>query len=231
MVIGTEYEGALAVPKLPGRREQAAERRRQLILIAGQLIEEGGAEAATIPGAALRAGCARTLVYRYFASREALLMAVLESYFERLEDRISEADLREAVAALVEPGAAQDPDAARPLIALCWDALSAAGLGGAILRSAPLLTPRLSEAVDVSRRVFERRFTEPLQQAGLSSIEAETAVDAMIAGFVRLALRARNGELSREEGIDLHARATIGLIGGLLRGRVRATPPTPTDTR
>ena len=65
-------------PRLPSRREQAAERRRQLVRVASRLIEEGGVESLTLPGTSERAGCARTLVYRYFASREDLLMAVLE---------------------------------------------------------------------------------------------------------------------------------------------------------
>jgi AcrR family transcriptional regulator len=206
-------------PRLPSRREQAAERRRQLVEVASRLIEEGGVESLTLPGTSERAGCARTLVYRYFASREDLLMAVLESYFERLDGWLSEPEQRRAVARLVEASDPLDPGSIRSLVALCWDALAAAGLGGAILRATPLLTPRLLALVGESRRRLERRFTDPLLAAGLSTLEAETAVDVMIAGFVRLALRAREGEISRDAGIDLHARACAGLIAGLLPDR------------
>jgi AcrR family transcriptional regulator len=209
--------------RLPSRREQAAERRRQLVEVASRLIEEGGVESLTLPGTSERAGCARTLVYRYFTSREDLLMAVLESYFDRLDGWLSEPEQRRAVGDLVgadEPG---DPDAMRSLVAFCWDALTAAGLGGAILRATPMHTPRLRTLVAESRCRLERRFTDPLCAAGLSPLEAETAVDAMIAGFVGLAVRAREGEISRSSGIDLHARTCAGLIGGLLRD------PTPSE--
>lgn len=65
------------------------------------------------------------------------------------------------------------------------------------------------------RARHETRFTEPLCAAGLSADAARIAVDAMIASFVGLALRARAGEIGRDEAIAIHARATVGLIRGL----------------
>jgi AcrR family transcriptional regulator len=204
---------------IPSRDEQAGERRRQLVRIASDLIEEGGVDAVTLPRVTERAGCARTLVYRYFASREELLVAVLRDYFERLDARLPEAEQRAAVAALVSSPAGVDHGAVRELVALFWDVQVAAGLGGAILRTTPRLNPQIEALVDESRRTYERRVTDPLRDAGLGEAEARVAIDSMIASFVGLALRWRAGEIDRGSAIDVHARATVGLVRGLLEAR------------
>ena len=207
-----------AVRTLPPRDEQAAERRRQLVRIASDLIEKGGVDAVTLPRVTAKAGCARTLVYRYFASREALLAGVLDDYFERLDAAIPAVDERTPAAVLAAAGgrAGADPRALRDIVELLWDVQIAAGFGGAILRATPHLSPSLRALVDAAHARHERRFTEPLRAAGLSADEARVALDAMIASFVGLALRARAGALRKADAIDIHARATAGLIRGLL---------------
>ena len=211
-----------AVRHLPPRDEQAAERRRQLVRVASDLIEKGGVDAVTLPRVTAAAGCARTLVYRYFASREALLAGVLDDYFERLDARIPEAAQRAAAEALADAdGRAGSSDAVREMVALLWDVQIAAGFGGAILRATPHLSPSLRALVDASHARQERRFTDPLRAAGLTADEARVALDTMIASFVGLALRARAGALGRREAIDIHARGTVGLIRGLLDRKSR----------
>jgi AcrR family transcriptional regulator len=208
-----QRKGAAA---LPPRDEQATERRRQLVRIASDLIERGGVDHVTLPRVTEVAGCARTLVYRYFASREALLAGVLDDYFERLDARVPEAAQRAAAAALADASGRARPDAVYEMVEMLWDVQTAAGFGGAILRATPHLSPSLRALVDASHARQERRFTEPLRAAGLSADEARVALDAMIASFVGLALRARSGALRRADAIDIHARATVGLIRGLL---------------
>lgn len=205
-----------AVALLPPRDRQADERRRQLVHVASDLIEEGGVDAVTLPAVAERAGCARTLVYRYFASREDLLAGVLRDYVERLDARLPERAQRAAVETFLAASAGADPAPLRELIAAFWEVQVAAGLGGAILRAMPPSSPQLESLIDDSRRRFERRITAPLRAAGLSENESRVAVDVMIASFVGLALRWRAGEIAAEEAIDIHARATVGLIRGLL---------------
>ena len=208
-----------ALRQLPKRQEQAPERRRQLVRITSDLIEEGGVDAATLPAVTERAGCARTLVYRYFASREALLVGVLRDYFERLDARIPQSEQRAAVTAFVAKGRRADFREAHELVTVFWDVQVAAGLGGAILRASPLLNPQVRALVEDCRRRYERRFTDPLRAAGLSAIESRVALDSMIASFVALALRWRAGEIDRGEAIDVHTRATVGLVRGLLAAR------------
>ena len=200
------------------RDAQADERRRQLVRIANDLIEAEGVDAVTLPRVTELAGCARTLVYRYFASREELLVGVLRDYFERLDARISAAEQRAVVASFVAKPSVADAGL-RELIAVFWDVQVAAGLGGAILRTVPRLNAQTEALVDESRRTYERRFTDPLRDAGLGEIESRVALDSMIASFVGLSLRWRAGEIDRETAIDVHTRATVGLIRGLLEGR------------
>ena len=202
--------------RLPPRDEQAAERRRQLVAVASELIEKSGVDSVTLPRVTAAAGCARTLAYRYFASREALLAAVLDDYFERLYAAVPEADRRAAAAVLAAAGKGERPRALREMVEVLWDVQIAAGFGGAILRATPHLSPSLRALVDAAHARHERRFTDPLRAAGLTADEARVALDAMIASFVGLALRARAGALRKADAIDIHARATAGLIRGLL---------------
>jgi AcrR family transcriptional regulator len=216
------------VAVLPPRDEQAVERRRQLVRIASDLIEEGGVDAVTLPRVTERAGCARTLVYRYFASREDLLVGVLRDYFERLDARMPEAEQRAALDAFLADVDRADQTQIRELIAVFWDVQVAAGLGGAILRATPRLNPQIAALVDESRRTYERRITDALRGAGLGAMDAQVALDSMIASFVGLALRWRAGEIDRDAAIAIHARATVGLVRGLLGSRVAVAAPAKT---
>jgi len=202
-------------PPFPARDAQARERRRQLVTIARDLLEREGIGAVTLPRVTELAGCTRTLAYRYFASRDELFAAIVQDYFERLDAALPEAEQRTAIAAFVQSCLGDQPDDARALLALLWDAQMAVGFGGAVLRATPIVSPRLRVLIEDLRARYEGRFTDPLRDAGLSPDAARIAVDAMIASFVGLALRARAGEIERDEAIAIHTRATVGLIRGL----------------
>jgi AcrR family transcriptional regulator len=204
---------------LLSRDEQALERRRQLVRIASELIEEAGLDAVTLPRVTERAGCARTLVYRYFASREELLAAVLHDYVERLDIRLPAAELRVALDRALADVRRGDVGAIRELVAIFWEVQMAAGLGGAILRAALRVHPEIEVLIAQSRRASERRIGDGLRAAGFGALEAQVAIDALIASFVGLALRWKAGEIGREKAIDLHTRVTVGLVRGLVADR------------
>jgi AcrR family transcriptional regulator len=218
-----------ASPRLPAREDQARERRRQLVAIAKALIEEEGPDAVTLPRVTERAGCARTLAYRYFASREALLAAVVGDYFERLDARLPEAEQRATTLAVLRANARGEPGPARELVELFWDVQVGAGLGGAILYTNPLPSPQLRELLAQEPcAAYERRFLEPMVEAGLSPAEARAALDSMTASFVHLIIRERSGELSRDAAIDLHVRLTTGLMRGLFESSTTAAQSSST---
>jgi hypothetical protein len=152
---------------------------------------------------------------------------VLRDYFERLDARMPVKQQRAALDSFLARIADDDQRPIRELIALLWDVQIAAGLGGAILRATPRLNPQLATLVEESRRTYERRITDPLRKAGLSSTDAQVAVDAMIASFVGLALRWKAGAIGRDAAIDVHARATVGIVRGLLLATDRTMTPAP----
>lgn len=80
------------------RLSEASRRSRQELLLqaARQCFAELGFEAASIAGIARLAGVSDGLLYRYFADKRALMLAVLAQFFEELIARASSAVAREA---------------------------------------------------------------------------------------------------------------------------------------
>lgn len=58
--------------------------RRALLMAARQMVEEGGAQALTLRGAAQKAGVSAAAPYRHFADRDALLAEVIIEGFDEL---------------------------------------------------------------------------------------------------------------------------------------------------
>ncbi|MEO0680606.1 MAG: TetR family transcriptional regulator [Pseudomonadota bacterium] len=87
--------------------EAKAERRRALLSAAGALLDEGGHEAVTLAAIAERAGVVKSGVYRYFESREEILMRLMAAGLQDMAQEIEAAlprldgsDDVEAIAAL-----------------------------------------------------------------------------------------------------------------------------------
>jgi len=81
-----------SVPELgPGRGAQTVrgEKRRDLILeVASRLFAENGFDRVSINEIGLAAGITGPAIYRYFASKEALLVSVYESLYQRFGEGI-----------------------------------------------------------------------------------------------------------------------------------------------
>jgi AcrR family transcriptional regulator len=81
-----------AVPELgPGRGAQTlrGEKRRDLILkVAAQLFAENGFDSVSINEIGIAAGITGPAIYRYFASKEALLVSVYKRLYERFRDGV-----------------------------------------------------------------------------------------------------------------------------------------------
>lgn len=72
----------------PVRRRLSPEhRRRQLLTVAYQLLDELGPQGVKISEVAARAGVSRPLVYRFYANRTELLVAVLDDFEDALSTR------------------------------------------------------------------------------------------------------------------------------------------------
>lgn len=190
--------------------EPHAERRRQqLVRAASLVIETDGVDSMRMPRVAEAAGCARSLVYHYFPTREDLFVAVIEHFYERLADRL---DIDAQVAGM---RSLLDREAARPFLEALWDTVAEVGAGGIILRASPRIGAALNERLaEVSER-FDRRWIAPLMDLGLAEIEAALVLRSAMAVHTELLERHRADEVSREDALVLGQRALAALVTGL----------------
>ena len=101
--------------------EQAERRRKQLIAVVAHLVVTRGVAEVSHASVAKVAGCARSLVYRYFPRQEDLLYSLLSGFSENLGARMTLAEESAGVLGLaaVRPGSIPlaDPAAVRPDVA------------------------------------------------------------------------------------------------------------------
>src|SRR5262245_37060945 len=80
--------------KPPGLRLPAAERRRDLVRAAAGLLSTRGVDGVQFADVAAAAHVTRPLVYRFFASRSELIIAVLEDFARELTERFGRGAMR-----------------------------------------------------------------------------------------------------------------------------------------
>ena len=69
----------------------AIQRREQLLVLAAEIVGRDGASALTMERLAERAGVTKPIVYRHFANRGALVKAMVEAAWQRLDDAVAKA--------------------------------------------------------------------------------------------------------------------------------------------
>ena len=187
-------------------------RRKQLVRVAAHVIEEEGIDSLRMARVAEVAGCARTLVYRYFPSREDLFLAVISEFYEQLEERMPPDVQMANMRSLGEAAAAL------PLLEAIWDTTETTGTAGLILQASPRLGAQLGAQLDPERERFEARWVGPLRAAGLGEIEATLVVKSAVTLLAELIDRWRHDEIEREAAIEIGQRTLTGLITGLVAG-------------
>jgi AcrR family transcriptional regulator len=75
----------LLLPARPPKQERSRLTLHRLLSAAEALLNEGGLDAATVPNIAEAAGVSVGVVYRRFPDKDALLRAVYERFFEKME--------------------------------------------------------------------------------------------------------------------------------------------------
>ena len=73
------------LPSRPPKQERSRLTLHRLLSAAEALLNEGGLEAATVPAIAEAAGVSVGVVYRRFPDKDALLRAVYERFFDRIQ--------------------------------------------------------------------------------------------------------------------------------------------------
>ena len=208
---------------LPQLESQGERRRAQLVAITAHLVVTRGVDFVSHATVAAAAGCARTLVYRYFPTREDLLVSIPETYAAIYASRIGADEAAASIHAAANARRGQTPATTHRLAERIW-APEDWNPTALELRMAMLVitTDRdiARDLHDGSGRVEPLTNSElraPLRQLGLSDIEITIVRDAMLAGYHRAVAAALAGTITREEAIDLTCRVNLAAIRMFLR--------------
>ena len=189
--------------------EQAARRRAQLIRVVAHLVVTRGVDAVSHASVAELAGCARSLVYRYFPQRADLLYALLATFESELNARFSFEDVIAGVLALkdVRPGTVPAPR--RDFVEKLWTeedwerpTLEFRLACVILMRDSSLNAVLGAHRVELQESM-ERRLLGPLQGLGLTSIEAWIVVDAMLSVMHHVTRAVWAGEATPGEAVEL----------------------------
>jgi AcrR family transcriptional regulator len=199
----------------PARRRRLPpdERRRDLLRVAGDLLSEAGVDGLQFGEIAAAAGVTRPLVYRFFPTRRALILAVLEDYAADLTERFGRGAMRSI------PGS--NPEVARVFVEAVCDTIEARGAGPWHLLDSkgpdPEIAQRGQEIIDRLMAPWRHRLREV---TGVSERESLTLARMIVAaGRAALDLWCV-GALSREEAVRDTTRGVSGLVEGFTRPRV-----------
>ncbi len=195
-------------------------RQRDLLRAAARLMTEHGVDAVQIPAVAAAAGVTRQLVYRFFPSRQALIMAVLEDFAEDLTQRLG----RAAVYRL--PGNLEE--GTRVFIDVICDTIEAKGAGpwDVLGSNGPdRVVSRLGR--QIQDRILEPWRARIAETIGASERDAAIVAQMIIAGGRAALQQWFSGVLSREEA----ARATTRGVNALLQAFTSAGRQPRRDAR
>lgn len=201
-----------------GRRLASADRRRELLRAAAALMTSRGVDGVQFADIAVAAGVTRPLVYRFFASRQALIMAVLEDWAADLTARFAQGALHS--------GGSLDA-VARVFIEAVCDTIEDKGAGPWHLLDSKGPDPDVAR---VGQQILDQ-LMEPWQARIAETMDMSAREAATVARMVVAAGRAvlelwSGGVLSREEAVRDTARGVSALLeafsgNGAARGRRR----------
>lgn len=144
-------------------------RRAQLLELAQGLLRAGGIDALTMERLAAEAGIAKPVVYRHFTDRDAIVLSLLRSEWQRIDDAISGLD----------PGLPWD-EALRRTVAAFLDALGHRSSWLRTLWGTPVVedarTKRRAELARLLSAAFVTHFH-------VESVEASTVAVMLLAAF------------------------------------------------
>lgn len=187
----------------PASRLAAGDRREALLDVARALVHEVGPAGITMGVVAERASVTRALVYKHFADREDLLVAL-----HRREARRLDREIRASVAAA--------PDGFEPkLRALVGATLEAADEHGPFFT--PLRDVRADREVRRDQRARDRRtvgfFAELAERDfGIDERTARSVVTVLLSGIRSLLAQARRqpGAAEQQFLVDTYVEMTVG---------------------
>jgi AcrR family transcriptional regulator len=204
--------------------DQAARRRAQLIRVVTHLVVTRGVDKVSHASVAEVAGCARSLVYRYFPQREDLLYAPLAAFEDQLVERFGLAGALPGMLQLKDVRPGHVPAETRDFIDRLWSdeedwerpAIELRLANVILMRDSSLNTALGAHRVELQESM-ERRLLGPLRSLGLTEVEAWIVVDAMLSALYHATRAAWAGEMTRDEAIDLITSVSARALRGLAR--------------
>lgn len=173
-------------PQRSRKRMVPEERRAQLLEVASALLSERGVEAVRIPEVAEAAGVTRPVVYRFFPSRQAIFIALLEDLRQSIDDRLEDAlrtpkDTLSMVAAFIDT--------------IC-DAIEEYGPGAWLLLGGAALDDEVASVV----RDIEQQLSQPwAERVGLILRGVDPRVVNTVTSMLVASSRAALGNWLRDE--------------------------------
>jgi AcrR family transcriptional regulator len=195
--------------KPPGRARLAPDaRHRQLVDVAGRLLTEAGPRGVRIDRVARAAGVTRPVVYRFFPNRDALLIAVLESYASSLRARF------DAALAIAPSDVPRSLDA---LIAATFDFIAEHGAGAWRLLAGEAASGPVEDAAARVRRALIRPWDRRIRRAtGAGSAEAVVLRQVLVASTHAVLSAWADGQLGRRTA-QRELKRTLGAVVGAYR--------------
>lgn len=189
--------------------EQAARRRAQLTRVVAHLVVTQGVDAVSHASVAELAGCARSLVYRYFPQRADLLYALLAAFEEELNQRFTFDDVIAGVLGKKDDRPDEVSVERREFVERLWapedwesPTLEFRLACVILMRDSSLNTVLGSHRIELQESM-ERRLIGPLQSLGLTQIEARIVVDAMLSVMHHVTRAVWAGEATPDEAVEL----------------------------
>ncbi len=212
-------KSARARPRAAARRAGRTrlspdERRRQLLRAAADLMTKHGVDRVQFAEVAAAAGVTRQLMYRFFPTRQALIMAVLEDYADDITQRFGRG------AANSIPGNLEE--VTRVFVEAVCDTIEAKGAGPWQLLDSKGPDRKLAR----HGQALQERIVAPWRARIAETIGVSEREAAIVARMIVAAGRAvlelwYNGALSREEAVRASTRGVSALLQAFSVGKGR----------
>ena len=211
-------------------RSKGERTRSRVLEVTAQLVVIRGVEGVTHAAVAELVPCTRTLVYRYFPSRESLLGGILERVAEQYQERFDMAEVKEDLRRRLHARRGAMPAASRAFQERFWrpedwnEEFLTFNLASVILVRMVLLGGTIGGQPISDRHLLTPRFVAgPLRELGLTRMQAELVVDSMLSALYHVLRAALAGAITREDAIELQFR----MISGALQTVAATVPAVP----
>lgn len=196
---------AVLPARAPRQRLSPDERRRHLLEVAADRMTTHGIDRVQFAEVAAAAGVTRQLVYRFFPSRQALIMAVLEDYAGDITQRFGHGAARSIPGNLDE--------VTRVFVEAVCETIEAKGAGPWELLDSKGPDPEVARrGREIQERIVAPWRARIAETLGVSQHEA-AILARMIVAAGRAALELwYNGTLSREEAVRAATRGVSALL-------------------